>query len=313
VTSLHRLTGGLLAILLLAACGGSGPLRPRTSPSPTTPSAYTVDATGQVACSNGTIGRRASGPVEFRAGLDGITARLTAVVGGNRWFRSLSHPELELTGTGMHWQVPVPAHPQAIHHRYYPMAIPFGHAESYLCLARFTPGQAPLALVSVYAGGAHCCTTTRFYDPTTRGRTDLDGMNFVPRLEILDGRPYVVHGDNDFAYAFASFADSCPPVQVFHPEAGALRDVTTDFPDVLGDDADRAWRYAQERRREPLGFYACWAADEVRLGHAADVWETLDRLAGQGRLDQRYAGRDDGAAFPRVLRRFLVDHGYPVD
>lgn len=269
-----------------------------------------VDATGQVSCSTPAIPRGERGPVVFETSLDGVTARLTAEVVGSRWLPEWRRPRLELADASARWTVELKPHPQAFRHEYHPSAVRFGDAAPALCLVRFAGRAQPWAVTAVYAGGAHCCTDVRLHDLGSRSEVELHAMNYPARVQLLDGAPYLVHGDNDFSYAFSSFADSCPPVQVFRPEQAGFRDVTTDFPDVLRRDARRWWHYAEVRDREPLGFYACWAADEERLGNDDLVWSTLEQLADSGSLRQPYYRDIDGDDFIPALRTFLREHGY---
>ena len=293
----------------LTACGTqtlsttSGGAHPATS----TP-------TGRVACSTSRLPARGDvAHLEVRLG--GTTAVLTGRVHGDRWMPSLARPALTLTSAAGSTTVVLraPRLGPGGQTDYTPSSIGADrNVSGYLCLASFAPGQ-PVALSESYSGGAHCCTAVQVVD-TSGHQSHLQTGNVIPSLRIVDDQLVLASGDDAFNNTYADFADSCAPVSLLVPQGGAFRDVTTEHPKALQADARRAWRYAQERSIR-LGFLACWAADQERLGRDARVWRTLAGLQQEGklRLPHYLTGPSwwkDGAAYVAELRKFLTERGY---
>ena len=177
----------------------------------------------------------------------------------------------------------------------------------------------PEVLVDLYTGGAHCCFVTAFYryDPSgpryARSEHDFGDAGFTLRDLDRDGVPELESFDVAFAYAFASFADSVFPVQIWHYRQGTLSDVTRSFPKVVAAEVDELWRgYLKERGQtgaELRGLLAAWAGDMVLLGRGAEVWPRLEQARARGDL----AGIGPwpaGRKYLAVLRSFLRDAGY---
>lgn len=177
----------------------------------------------------------------------------------------------------------------------------------------------PEVLLDLYTGGAHCCFVTAFYryDPSgpRYARTEHDFGDAGFRLRDLDrdGSPELESSDAAFAYAFASFADSVFPVQIWRYRQGRLADVTRSFPKVVAARADELWRgYLKERGQtgaELRGLLAAWAGDMALLGRDAEVWSRLEQARARGDL----AGIGPwpaGKKYLTVLRAFLKDAGY---
>jgi hypothetical protein len=174
----------------------------------------------------------------------------------------------------------------------------------------------PEVLLDLYTGGAHCCVVTTLLRFDGAGYTALtrNWGDHGYRLGDIDGdgRQEFVSSDARFAYAFASFASSIFPEQIWALRNGQLTDVTRERPDRIRRDARRAWRlYRRTLARgdyEPRGPIAAWAADRYLLGERAGTLRLLRRLARRGRLPG-YPPRDQ-RAFVRRLDRFLVRLGY---
>ena len=234
---------------------------------------------------------------------------------GDRYLPSLSGPRLTLQTAAGSTSTPLPAVRQADGGvaTYVPAQLRLdSHVHGYLCLARFA-GSSPTALLQSYSGGAHCCTTVRLVDATGRVFQRNTG-NVGASLQATSDGVLLRTGDDTFNYAFADFADSCAPVLLLLPRDGRLHDVTRQHPDVLQDDAQRAWHFAQQREVR-TGFLACWAADQDRLGADAKVWRVLESLRLQGKLrlprDLTQPGYwKDGVAYIAQLRQFLTQRGY---
>ena len=167
----------------------------------------------------------------------------------------------------------------------------------------------PEVLLDLYWGGAHCCWYTEIYRyaGTYRRLSHVWG-NPDYKLRYLDGLPEFVTGDDRFAYAFASFADSTWPVRILRYRAGRFAFVTTAYPREIGRDATRQWRWAMARKKagDNQGILAAWAADECMLDHCAAAFATIDHLARTGRLH----GEASAPKYMKHLRRFLRRTGY---
>jgi streptogramin lyase len=182
----------------------------------------------------------------------------------------------------------------------------------------------PEVRLELNSNGAHCCTWSRIYrysrgtyrpvvhywrdDAASPGIRDLDG----------DGRPEFRSVDDRFAYAFASYAGSWMPIQIWSYRHGRFRDVTRRFPAQVRRDAARVWRFYVRHRRmrgeTVRGALPAWAADEYLLGRGSLVWPTLEREARAGYLDYPKGGGFFGPrkaqGYLRQLRAFLRRTGY---
>ena len=179
----------------------------------------------------------------------------------------------------------------------------------------------PEVLTSVFTGGAHCC----FIDALLTLRPDASAYDLTAhdyahsgrRIGDIDGdgRPELVSYDSGFAYAFASYAGSGFPVQIWQIDGGEWVDVTGGFRGRVRADARYWWRAYRRSLRgrygEPLGPLAAWAADEYRLGRRAFALRILRRERRRGRLGPD--GIDiwpSGRRFIRELDTLLRRAGY---
>ena len=136
--------------------------------------------------------------------------------------------------------------------------------------------------------------------------SDLDG----------DGVPEFLSADDRFAYAFAAFALSIPPVQIWQYREGRMNDATRGFRKSVKRDANTWWKLYKKERRKSLanrvdlrGVLAGWAADKYQLGQQATVWKTLKAARKRGEL--RGSGPwPRGRKYLRELREFLEATGY---
>ena len=165
--------------------------------------------------------------------------------------------------------------------------------------------EEPEVIASLYTGGAHCCTISTIYGyrrglaDYRRIRRDWRDAGFRLRDIGRDGRLEFDSRDANFAYAFASYAESFLPVQIFRYRDGRLVDVTARFRKLVRRDARRALRLYRRYRDEdvnPRGFLAGWAANKYQLGAR--------------RAANRAVRRAEGPRFARRLRRVLRRLGY---
>lgn len=172
----------------------------------------------------------------------------------------------------------------------------------------------PVAIVTLYTGGAHCCTVAEVfsYDPGTGGYVEAD-HNFADpayRLERLTpGGDYrFVSADGRFEYAFTDYAASGAPLQIWAFQNGAFTDVTRSYPALVIRDAARWLKAFNRARRDAGGFLAAWAADEELLGHDALVQAKLRSALKAGHLRGNLVA--NGRRYIRLLNRFLRRTGY---
>jgi hypothetical protein len=183
-----------------------------------------------------------------------------------------------------------------------------------LCLGRFSAGAAPVALLALTTGGAHCCITVRAVSSAGGAAVDHAFGNYPPWFRQTASGPVLVSADNAFAYQFGSFAGSGPPIQLFAWSGTAFTDVTRKHLDLVADDAQNyLGLYNDPTQPEKLGSLAGWVADECVLGDAATAWAFV---AEQNRLGHLVDPDDPSPApgYEPGLRQLVVAHGYcPAD
>lgn len=179
-------------------------------------------------------------------------------------------------------------------------------------------------IVETYSGGAHCCTEHQIYTwvgdgfaVASTGMRDGSGGQF----EDLngDGNTEFVAFDNNFLYAFSSYAGSYPPSQIFTLQNGNLVETTRQFPEHL---RSQAWGMFQAIERseangyEVNGILAGYVAQKILLGEYEEGWNLMlaryDRDSDWGLNVYDEAGEVVGQHpdFPAALRAFLMDTGY---
>jgi hypothetical protein len=180
----------------------------------------------------------------------------------------------------------------------------------------------PEVLVALYSGGAHCCTISTIwgFDAATGAYTRLrhNWLDAGYRLRDVgrDGTLEFDSRDARFAFAFAPYAFSWLPVQVYRWRDGKLVDVTRKFPKLLRRDAKRAFRTYRRVRREKdanvRGVLAGYAADKYRLGQRRRANRALRRALRRGDLDKAYAFDSGpfGRKYIKRLKRLLKRYGY---
>jgi hypothetical protein len=187
-----------------------------------------------------------------------------------------------------------------------------------LCLVRFSDGAAPVALIALTTGGAHCCITLRAVPADGGPAVDHDFGNYGPWLRNVSSNgstgpttvPVLVSADNAFAYQFTSFAGSGPPVQLFSWTGTAFADVTRRHLDVVRDDAQSYLAaFNDPTQPEKLGFLTGYLADECVAGDAADAWNFVDQQWQLGRVSD-LTDPTATTATEAAVRQFVVAHGY---
>jgi hypothetical protein len=300
------------ALGLLAGCGSS---RTNTGSQP-------PPASAGFACSSAHVFTAAAGaPVHQSAALGDLTATLTGTsVESSGETDGLSGGVLTITASGQQIvRLPIapPAGSDATD-----LDVIGGAATASsddagsLCLIRFTSGGPAIAFVALTTGGAHCCTVLRAVPAaaaTDARAVDHDFGNYGPAVRTTTTGPVLVSADNAFAYAFASFAGSYPPVQVYTFRAGAYADVTRENPSIVQADLADHWKlYNDPSSTERLGILAGWVADKCLLDpakEADDAWAFVDQQRAAGTLTAT-AGWPSGADFIASLHKLLDDGGY---
>ena len=178
-----------------------------------------------------------------------------------------------------------------------------------LCLGRFSAGAAPVALLALTTGGAHCCFSVRAVPSDGGTALDHDFGNYNPWLRQTASGPLLVSADNAFAFQFTSFAGSGPPVQLFTWSGAAFTDVTHQHLDLVAEDAQNYLAlYNDPSQPEKLGSLAGWVADECMLGKSAGAWAFVADQEQQGLPDaSQYLG---AGGYSAALRDFLAARGY---
>jgi hypothetical protein len=167
----------------------------------------------------------------------------------------------------------------------------------------------PEVVVDFYTGGAHCCTYSLIYRwvPNQNRYEPINhpwgNVGYTLKDLDRDGRPEFESADNRFAYAFASYAGSGMPIQIWKYEKGQMTDVTRRYPKLVYADATRWWQVyneAKSRDGEVKGILAAYLATKYLLGQQQDGWQ---------RVQQIYGGSDRQDFFNN-LRQFLKETGY---
>ncbi len=168
----------------------------------------------------------------------------------------------------------------------------------------------PEVILDLYSGGAHCCTFSLIYryDHAKKQYKSIEHFwgNGGYQLKDLnrDKIPEFESRDDRFAYAFASYAGSSYPLQIWQYRDGRMIDVTRSYPELVYNDAYQLWqRYTEYRDQYPevgRAALAAYLADKYLLGQSEDGWQ---------RIQQNYQ-QSDRDSFFRDLRKFLQQTGY---
>lgn len=173
----------------------------------------------------------------------------------------------------------------------------------------------PEVLVDFYTGGAHCCSTTAIFSFARAAyfaRLAPWGNGSYRLLDLdHDGRPEFVSTDDRFAYAFAAYAFSWRPPQVFDFAARKLVDRTRRFPghvraDLKDIDAMLSGAGSGDELR---GTIAARMADLYLLGRGREVAGYLATALERGDLagDSAWPA---GKKYKPALLKFLRKLGY---
>jgi len=313
------------ALTLLAGCASQAPTIARHQPPATAPSASASPAPASYACSSADIFSQPVGvQVQQQVSLGDTTAVLTgtsasdgvehsALRDGVLTITRAGHPTLTLPVTA-------PAGTPTVDLFTLDTQAQHGNVDDdtagSLCLSRFSDGAAPVALLALTTGGAHCCFTVRAVASVSGTAVDHDFGNYAPWFRQTASGPLLVSADNAFAYQFGSFAGSGPPIQLFAWTDTAFADVTHEHLDLVTADAQNYLAlFNDPSQPEKLGFLAGYLADECVVGDAASAWSFVDQQRQLGHLVDPTdpASALAVASYEPALRQFLVAHAYCPD
>ncbi|MBW4537830.1 MAG: hypothetical protein KME43_01650 [Myxacorys chilensis ATA2-1-KO14] len=167
----------------------------------------------------------------------------------------------------------------------------------------------PEVIADFFTGGAHCCTYSLIYRYDAAKKTYVamqhDWADIGYGLQDVDknGTVEFMSADPSFAYAFASFAGSGFPIQIWRYDRGKMIDETRRYPKAIYADAYRYWQSytnAGEEDGEVKGVLAAYMADKYLLNQQEDGWKRLRSAYKQSDREQ----------FFTELKAFLTKGGY---
>jgi hypothetical protein len=263
----------------------------------------------------------------FQAGSETATAgTVTATLSWSAGEFAISSPRLAITRAGapaFDAALPKDVCDECVVSKAYPGAESADDPAPDLQVVDLDGNGEPEVIVAGFTGGAHCCTIAGIYgfDAAT-GTYGHITRNFLDAGYVLrdldgDGKPELQSSDARFAYAFASFAASFFPPQIFRYELAAsgprLRNVTKSFPTRIRSNAKEAL-HLFHRTSDPGktcvdcgGALAAYVADQYLLGRGASTGLGLVATARR----QGILGSDKAAAkFRKRLLGFLHELGY---
>jgi hypothetical protein len=221
-------------------------------------------------------------------------------------------PEVTVSQPRPVMQGPQPPAPPELTLRSLPTSPVYEHG---LSVGRLDSEGHRFVMWQAYTGGAHCCFNIQLILPdgpergvVSLGNFDMEMMTEIPADVDGDGRTDFVLRDNDFLYAFASFAGSFAPPQIWNVEGGRAVNVSAApryralFAEAVAETRPICLdpRGGDDRN----GACAAFVAAAARLGDFEEAWRAM-----LGGYDRREDAHPDGP-FPQRLRAFLVAHGY---
>ena len=182
-------------------------------------------------------------------------------------------------------------------------------AGSPMCLARFAGSTTPAVVLGLNWGGAHCCTVVRVVEPPSGTPVELELGNAGASVADSPSGALIVTGDQTFYYAFAPYAQSAAPVQIFEIQGGKAVDTTRRHLDFVSNDAMQWLAAFNANAGNGLGYLAGWVGDECLLGNSTTAWASVEQYNAQGKLSGP-SGWPTGSAYVNSLKSFLARRGY---
>jgi hypothetical protein len=175
----------------------------------------------------------------------------------------------------------------------------------------------PEILVNLYTGGAHCCNWSWVFkwQPKLKSYSRAAHVWGDPLYRLADlghtDSLQLVSADDRFASAFADYAGSPLPVQVWTFEKGRFVDTTRRYANAVSADLAAKWRmYQLAPSGAPLrGILAAWAADGCLAGGCTSSYARVKSLASKldGPADAQHGSV---ASYLAKLKSSLVAWGY---
>jgi hypothetical protein len=179
-------------------------------------------------------------------------------------------------------------------------------------------------IVETYSGGAHCCTNNIVYlwqlNKQEFKQLETGEINGGGTFQDLnkDGKFEFTTIDNNFLYAFSSYAGSYPPSLILTIENGDFKNVTSQFPQYLKAIAWDMFKVIKENQNEGEinGVLAGYVAQKILLGQYEEGWKFMlanyDKTSDWGLeiYDQNSNVTGKYANFPAALKAFLIETGY---
>jgi len=192
---------------------------------------------------------------------------------------------------------------------------------SVIRFARLGSSENRDVVLSLYSGGAHCCTIEQVYVPQNPSKRyeEVEHDFGDPGVRLMpigvDGSDVFVSANDAFAYKFTDYAASGMPIEILAFSGGTFHNVTRKFPQLIAKDADQ-WIHAfradaASHYSDTVGVVAAWVADEDMLGRAAIAQQFLQREAAEGHLNSALGSFEPhGEHYVSVLETFLHRQGY---
>jgi serine protease Do len=193
----------------------------------------------------------------------------------------------------------------------------------------------PQLVLTAFTFGAHCCTVTKIATMTAPDTwhvidgQQLDGDEGYIFADLgHDGAAELISYDNDFLYAFASYADSFAPTRV-------AKLVGTDITDVSSDAKYRDFLRGKVRdmeaaaRKDPNlwhsnGFLGAWVAAKSLVGEGDEAWArmlksfdkksdwSMQECTTGAEIDKCPQGKLRDLTFPQALKKLMTQGDYPL-
>jgi len=193
----------------------------------------------------------------------------------------------------------------------------------------------PQLVLTAFTFGAHCCTVTRIATMTAPDTwhvveaPTLDGDEGYTFADLgHDGAQELISIDNDFLYAFESYAGSFAPTRV-------ARLVGTDITDVSDDPKYRDFLRGRVRemetgaRKDPAlwhsnGFLGGWVAAKSLTGEVDEAWSrmlksydrksdwSMQECTTGAEIDKCPQDKLRDLTFPQALQKLMTQNNYPL-
>ena len=144
-------------------------------------------------------------------------------------------------------------------------------------------GSVPVIMLQSFSGGAHCCNTIHVVgfvrdrlQAIDLGSWDGDAIE-VPKDISGDGVVDFVMNDNSFLYAFACYACSYAPPQVFNIVDGKFKDVSRNpaFKSLYAKEMSDSGKACVSGSGDANGACPAYVASAARVGQLNRAWSRM--------------------------------------